>query len=151
MNQVLEFLAENYIYVAGGSAIIIVILLLIIAFGNKKSKKSKDGSNNGVVRPGDFDVLQPQPIDGGNGITSNVAEPVLESVPVMNSEVVTPVVEPVTPVMNSEVVTPVVEPVAPVMNSEVVTPVVEPVTPVMNSEMSNFNKEKTESLEIFDL
>ena len=39
MNQILEFLAENYIYVAGGSAVIIIILLIIIAFGNKKSKK----------------------------------------------------------------------------------------------------------------
>ena len=38
MNQVLEFLAENYIYVAGGSAAIIVILLIIIALGNKKGK-----------------------------------------------------------------------------------------------------------------
>ena len=46
MNQILEFLAENYIYVAGGSGVIIIILLIIIALGNKKGKKNKGADVN---------------------------------------------------------------------------------------------------------
>ena len=121
MNQVLEFLAENYIYVAGGSAIIIVILLIIIAFGNKKGKK-KDSVSNGVN-----EMPNMQSNLGGANASMGIPEPVLESVPVAEA--------PVEPI-------PTVEPVAPVVEPQVSVPVAE--TPVVT-------EEKKEDLEVFDL
>ena len=53
MNQVLEFLSENYIYVAGGSLVLIIILIIIIALGNKKKKKIE---NAGMVNFNDMQV-----------------------------------------------------------------------------------------------
>ena len=51
MNQVLEFLSENYIYVAGGSLVLIIILIIIIALGNKKKIE-----NAGMVNFNDMQV-----------------------------------------------------------------------------------------------
>ena len=88
MDQVLEFLAENYIYVAGGSAVVIVILLIIIAFGNKKNKKGKNIQevNNFVNAPN---------MDSAANVNMGIPEPVLESVPVMEPQMEMPAVEPV--------------------------------------------------------
>ena len=88
MNQVLEFLAENYIYVAGGSLGIIIILIIIIAIGNKKNK-SKMSEN---VSANDMAAIAPQPITG----VEPVQEPSLEAVPPVSTtpvETVTNVAE----------------------------------------------------------
>ena len=90
MNHVLEFLAENYIYVAGGSAVIIVILLMIIALGNKKVKKEKV-QHVKITN----DVIPTQNIDSNGNVNMGIPEPVLEPVPnVQNVESVMPTVEP---------------------------------------------------------
>ena len=88
MNQVLEFLAENYIYVAGGSLGIIIILIIIIAIGNKKNK-NKVSEN---VSANDMAAIAPQPITG----VEPVQEPSLEAVPPVSTtpvETVTNVAE----------------------------------------------------------
>ena len=88
MNQVLEFLAENYIYVAGGSLGIIIILIIIIAIGNKKNK-NKVCEN---VSANDMAAIAPQPITG----VEPVQEPSLEAVPPVSTtpvETVTNVAE----------------------------------------------------------
>ena len=77
MNQILEFLAENYIYVAGGSAVIIIILLIIIAFGNKKGKKQKN-----MHQKNDVPTMQNFEDNVNNDI--GIPEPILETVPVVN-------------------------------------------------------------------
>ena len=90
MNQVLEFLAENYIYVAGGSLGIIIILIIIIAIGNKKNK-NKVSEN---VSANDMAAIAPQPITG----VEPVQEPSLEAVPPVSTtpvETVTNVAESV--------------------------------------------------------
>ena len=141
MNQILEFLAENYIYVAGGSAVLIVILLLIIAFGNKKKKKNDVNGMN----VSDASVLQPQNINELGIQNTPVAEPVFEQVPFVNS-VQEPVNEAAS-VQEMPVSTPVVEPVAPVME-----PVNEAV-PVQEMPVSTpvVEEKKDESLEVFGI
>ena len=135
MNQVLEFLAENYIYVAGGSLGIIIILIIIIAIGNKKNK-NKVSEN---VSANDMAAIAPQPITG----VEPVQEPSLEAVPPVSTtpvETVTNVAEgvfsnPSAAVEPNKVVeqpTPVVEtPVEPVASAsvqEVFSPVNAPST-----------------------
>ena len=142
MNQVLEFLAENYIYVAGGSLGIIIILIIIIAIGNKKNKNKM--SEN--VSANDMAAIAPQPITG----VEPVQEPSLEAVPPVSTtpvETVANVAEgvfsnpsaSVEPAKVVEQPTPVVEtPVAPEMSvasapvqevfSSVNAPSTEPVT-----------------------
>ena len=141
MNQVLEFLAENYIYVAGGSAVLIVILLLIIAFGNKKKKKN-DANGMNVT---DASVLQPQSISEISVPNTTVSEPVFEQVPFVNS-IQEPVNESV-PVQEMPASTPVVEPVVPVMepvNESVPVQEMPASTPVVE-------EKKDESLEVFGI
>ena len=139
MNQVLEFLAENYIYVAGGSLGIIIILIIIIAIGNKKNKNKVSEK----VSANDMAAIAPQPITG----VEPVQEPSLEAVPPVSTtpvETVTNVAEgvfsnpsaAVEPTKVVEQPTPVVEtPVEPVASApvqEVFSPVnapsAEPVT-----------------------
>ena len=135
MNQVLEFLAENYIYVAGGSLGIIIILIIIIAIGNKKNK-NKVSEN---VSANDMAAIAPQPITG----VEPVQEPSLEAVPPVSTtpvETVTNVAEgvfsnpsaAVEPTKVVEQPTPVVEtPVEPVASApvqEVFSPVNAPVS-----------------------
>ena len=135
MNQVLEFLAENYIYVAGGSLGIIIILIIIIAIGNKKNK-NKVSEN---VSANDMAAIAPQPITG----VEPVQEPSLEAVPPVSTtpvETVTNVAEgvfsnpsaAVEPTKVVEQPTPVVEtPVEPAASApvhEVFSPVNAPST-----------------------
>ena len=156
MNQVLEFLAENYIYVAGGSAVIIVVLLLIIAFTGKKGKKKDVPAQPVVGNMGmsvsDASALQPQPI--------SELEPVMESAPmaaepVAVEEPVVPVMEPVmesTPIAIEPVAEePVVPVMEPVMES---TPEEEPliipnVVPNVGVDANKEDETKTETLEVF--
>ena len=123
MNQVLEFLAENYIYVAGGSLAIIIILIIIIAVGNKKNKNRM----NENVGNNDMAALAPQPITG----MEPIKEPSLESVPPV-STVADPVSAPVEPVASTpvqEVFSSVNAPIsAPVVPEIPTTPVEEPVS-----------------------
>ena len=98
MDQVLEFLAQNYVYVAGGSAVVIVVLLIIIMIGNKKVKKG-----NTIQQQSNF-VNAPN-TEGAN-VNIGIPEPVLEPVmPVMESSVSVPSSEPV---QDSVVVEPVI-------------------------------------------
>lgn len=59
MNQVMEFLSENYLYIAGGSLVVIIILILIIVLGNKKrNKKEKESMVNiGDIKTGSIDEV----------------------------------------------------------------------------------------------
>ena len=140
MNQILEFLAENYIYVTGISALIIIILLIIIAIGNKKDKNKV-----GNVTQSDMKAIEPQPISevgpivpevstvGATQPNNFVAEPVVnapeQSVPepVVNMTESNPV--PETPAYNPE---PVVSAPEPVVN--MAEPNTVPETPVYNPE-----------------
>jgi len=113
MNEVLEFLAENYIYVAGGSLLVIVILILIIVLGNKKDKKvaksstvSMDSFEPGVVS--DIAVSMPEvnsvqePVQNASTVSEPMpfvnleAEPVNEETSVFVSNDLEPISEPVT-------------------------------------------------------
>ena len=86
MNQVLEFLAENYIYVAGGSFILIIILILIIIIGNKKGKKMSTSNIPNTLQGDNISEISSIGVSG----SSSPVEPVT---PAIN-----PVVEPVSPV-----------------------------------------------------
>ena len=156
MNQVLEFLAENYIYVAGGSAAIIVILLIIIAVGNKKGKNRMEGNMNPAnFAASDAAALQPQNIDEV-GPAVPVQEPAFNPVePVVVPEV--PVVPTVEPAVEPEVpVVPTVEPVAEpsaliVPNFGVQEEATEaPVVP-QSSQPAPVEENKPETLEFFDV
>ena len=146
MNQVLEFLAENYIYVAGGSAIIIVILLIIIFAGSKKEKKnnkinSKVTNNNlknGMAEQGNYS-------EGANA-NMGIAEPVLESVPSVQP-IPTVDAQASVPVMDTVQVAPVtnVQPM-PAADAQVNVPVMDT---LQTSSVTEEKKEDT--LEVFDL
>ena len=173
MNQVLEFLAENYIYVAGGSLGIIIILIIIIAIGNKKNK-NKVSEN---VSANDMAAIAPQPITG----VEPVQEPSLEAVPPVSTTPVetvtnvaegvfsnpsaaveptkvveqpTPVVEtPVEPVASAsvqEVFSPVNAPVSePVVEAPVPEmPIVEPVAPAVETPVAPATSEPTEQFDM---
>ena len=173
MNQVLEFLAENYIYVAGGSLGIIIILIIIIAIGNKKNK-NKVSEN---VSANDMAAIAPQPITG----VEPVQEPSLEAVPPVSTTPVetvtnvaegvfsnpsaaveptkvveqpTPVVEtPVEPVASAsvqEVFSPVNAPVSePVVEAPVPEmPAVEPVAPAVETPVAPATSEPTEQFDM---
>lgn len=173
MNQVLEFLAENYIYVAGGSLGIIIILIIIIAIGNKKNK-NKVSEN---VSANDMAAIAPQPITG----VEPVQEPSLEAVPPVSTTPVetvtnvaegvfsnpsaaveptkvveqpTPVVEtPVEPVASApvqEVFSPVNAPVSePVVEAPVPEmPTVEPVAPAVETPVAPATSEPTEQFDM---
>lgn len=173
MNQVLEFLAENYIYVAGGSLGIIIILIIIIAIGNKKNK-NKVSEN---VSANDMAAIAPQPITGVEpvqepsleavppvsttpvGTVTNVAEGVFSnpSAAVEPTKVVeqpTPVVEtPVEPVASApvqEVFSPVNAPVSePVVEAPVPEmPTVEPVAPAVETPLAPATSEPTEQFDM---
>ena len=172
MNQVLEFLAENYIYVAGGSAVVIVILLFIIALGNKNSRSkiksgnvSSTGTNSTDLGTNNIDMVQVKGVSEVETPSNNyVVEPVLESVPVVNTTVgVIPSIEPVVPTVEPSVSeTPVVtETVSTVNEVPLITPSIEPVvptvepsvseTPVVTDMESKEKDENTESLEVFGI
>lgn len=173
MNQVLEFLAENYIYVAGGSLGIIIILIIIIAIGNKKNK-NKVSEN---VSANDMAAIAPQPITG----VEPVQEPSLEAVPPVSTTPVetvtnvaegvfsnpsaaveptkvveqpTPIVEtPVEPVASApvqEVFSPVNAPVSePVVEAPVPEmPTVEPVAPAVETPVAPATSEPTEQFDM---
>ena len=173
MNQVLEFLAENYIYVAGGSLGIIIILIIIIAIGNKKNK-NKVSEN---VSANDMAAIAPQPITG----VEPLQEPTLEAVPPVSTTPVetvtnvaegvfsnpsaavepnkvveqpTPVVEtPVEPGASApvhEVFSPVNAPVSePVVEAPVPEmPTVEPVAPAVETPVAPATSEPTEQFDM---
>ena len=147
MNQVLEFLAENYIYVAGGSAVVIVILLIIIAIGNKKGKKVAPE----VQSFNDAQALQPQNINEV-GPVAPVTEPMLESVPVTEPSAfgaptvpevpAAPSVEPEAPMVSvPETPAPSIQ----LMPEVPAAPVAEPVAPAAPAAQEN----NGETLEVF--
>ena len=159
MNQVLEFLAENYIYVAAGSLVLIIILIIIIAVGNKKKNKSesKDMVDMSNIQTGSInDVASNMNQMNNNMQPQNISE-ITQTIPVYNSmdgmnvqpEIGAPnigvqesVMEPVTPTIPVEPV-PTMEPVTPTMPVEPV-PTMEPVAPVKSAD-------SVEELEMFDI
>jgi len=95
----MEFLAENYLYVALGSLAVIIILIMIIVMSNKKSKKreKEETVNIGEIKTGSIDdvasnmkkeennpAMQPQ----------NIGE-MTQSIPVVNETNAAPIPEPV--------------------------------------------------------
>ena len=104
MNSILEFLAENYLYVAMGSLFVIILLIVIIIVSNKKAnkKEKEEMVNIGDIKTGSIDEvagsmsmendseLQPQSI---GELTQSI--PVIEKAPEATKPVETaPVVEP---------------------------------------------------------
>lgn len=144
MNQVLEFLAENYIYVAAGSLVLIIILIIIIAVGNKKKNKSesKDMVDMSNIQTGSInDVASNMNQMNNNMQPQNISE-ITQTIPVYNSmdgmnvqqEIGAP---------NIGVQEPAMEPVAPTIPVEPV-PTMEPVAPVKSAD-------SVEELEMFDI
>ena len=146
MNQVLEFLAENYIYVASGSLVLIIILIIIIAVGNKKKNKSesKDMVDMSNIQTGSINDVASNMNQMNNNMQPHNISEITQTIPVYNSMdgmnvqqeigapnigVQEPVMEPVTPTIPVEPV-PTMEPVAPTIPVEPV-PTMESVAPTI--------------------
>ena len=146
MNQVLEFLAENYIYVASGSLVLIIILIIIIAVGNKKKNKSesKDMVDMSNIQTGSINDVASNMNQMNNNMQPHNISEITQTIPVYNSMdgmnvqqeigapnigVQEPAMESVVPTMPVEPV-PTMEPVAPTIPVEPV-PTMEPVAPTM--------------------
>ncbi len=149
MNEILEFLANYYLYVALGSLLIIVILILIIVLGNKRKKKKEKEEmvNIGEIKTGTIDDVA----NNINKMTQNEMD--MEMLKPEEVSEVTQVIPSITPV--SEIapnpvaetapsVEPVVEPemVENKINAEPINP-----TPVVESAPVSIEPVKEEQVQ----